>query len=130
MLRPMLHPCNHAETPSVRYHTDGTKSPLCQSALLRMWTWRQSAECKIPSHSASCCRSCGLDVYEDEPNLTPGLDHCENVVIVPHIASASLWTRSGMVTASLLLSACLLVYVCHLYAKASFCYERVSILLM
>ena len=40
---------------------------------------------------------CGLDVYEDEPNVTPGLDHCENVVIVPHIASASLWTRSGMV---------------------------------
>ena len=30
--------------------------------------------------------------------MTPGLDHCENVVIVPHIASASLWTRSGMVT--------------------------------
>ena len=29
--------------------------------------------------------------------MTPGLDHCENVVIVPHIASASLWTRSGMV---------------------------------
>ena len=82
------------------------------------------------SHMASCWCSCGLDVYEDEPNLTPGLDHCENVVIVPHIASASLWTRSGMVTASLLLSACLLVSVCLLYAKASFCYERVSILLM
>ena len=32
--------------------------------------------------------------------MTPGLDHCENVVIVPHIASASLWTRSGMVSAS------------------------------
>ena len=39
-------------------------------------------------------------MYEDEPNLTPGLDHCENVVIVPHIASASLWTRSGMVRPS------------------------------
>jgi hydroxypyruvate reductase 1 len=44
------------------------------------------------------CR-CGLDVYEDEPNMTPGLSDCENVVIVPHIASASLWTRSGMVSA-------------------------------
>ncbi|EIE24184.1 hydroxypyruvate reductase [Coccomyxa subellipsoidea C-169] len=41
---------------------------------------------------------CGLDVYEDEPNMTPGLSDCENVVIVPHIASASLWTRSGMAT--------------------------------
>jgi lactate dehydrogenase-like 2-hydroxyacid dehydrogenase len=41
---------------------------------------------------------CGLDVYEDEPNMTPGLSDCENVVVVPHIASASLWTRSGMVS--------------------------------
>ncbi len=43
-------------------------------------------------------RRCGLDVYEDEPNMTPGLSDCENVVVVPHIASASLWTRSGMVS--------------------------------
>ena len=45
-----------------------------------------------------CLSRCGLDVYEDEPNMTPGLNHCDNVVIVPHIASASLWTRSGMVS--------------------------------
>ncbi len=41
---------------------------------------------------------CGLDVFEDEPNMVPGLSDCENVVVVPHIASASLWTRSGMVS--------------------------------
>ena len=76
------------------------------------------SRCEFLFHLVSCCRSCGLDVYEDEPNLTPGLDHCENVVIVPHIASASLWTRSGMVTASLLFYACLLVFACVLYAKA------------
>ncbi len=39
----------------------------------------------------------GLDVFEDEPDMKPGLAECENAVIVPHIASASLWTRSGMV---------------------------------
>lgn len=39
----------------------------------------------------------GLDVFEDEPVMKPGLAECENAVIVPHIASASLWTRSGMV---------------------------------
>lgn len=39
---------------------------------------------------------CGLDVFEDEPLMKPGLEKCENAVIVPHIASASLWTRSGM----------------------------------
>ncbi|MEN8808687.1 MAG: NAD(P)-dependent oxidoreductase [Desulfobacterales bacterium] len=40
----------------------------------------------------------GLDVYEDEPALSPGLAELENVVIVPHIASATRWTREGMAT--------------------------------
>jgi len=38
----------------------------------------------------------GLDVFEDEPALQPGLSDLENVVIVPHIASATSWTREGM----------------------------------
>ncbi len=38
----------------------------------------------------------GLDVYENEPALAPGLADCENVVITPHIASASVPTREGM----------------------------------
>jgi hydroxypyruvate reductase 1 len=41
---------------------------------------------------------CGLDVFEDEPAMKPGLSDCPNAVIVPHIASASMWTRSGMAT--------------------------------
>jgi len=41
---------------------------------------------------------CGLDVFEDEPEMKPGLADCANAVIVPHIASASLWTRGGMAT--------------------------------
>jgi hydroxypyruvate reductase 1 len=40
----------------------------------------------------------GLDVFEDEPELKPGLNKLENVVIVPHIASATRWTREGMAT--------------------------------
>lgn len=40
----------------------------------------------------------GLDVYEDEPDMKPGLADLPNAVIVPHIASASMWTRSGMAT--------------------------------
>ena len=43
--------------------------------------------------------SAGLDVYEDEPLMAPGLAECENAVLLPHIASATLWTRSGMVCA-------------------------------
>ena len=38
----------------------------------------------------------GLDVFEDEPELKPGLVELDNVVIVPHIASATGWTRQGM----------------------------------
>lgn len=38
----------------------------------------------------------GLDVFENEPNLVPGLAELDNVVIVPHIASATRWTREGM----------------------------------
>jgi lactate dehydrogenase-like 2-hydroxyacid dehydrogenase len=41
---------------------------------------------------------CGLDVFEDEPAMKPGLRDCPNAVIVPHIASASMWTRGGMVS--------------------------------
>jgi hydroxypyruvate reductase 1 len=38
----------------------------------------------------------GLDVFENEPELAPGMSELENVVIVPHIASATKWTREGM----------------------------------
>lgn len=38
----------------------------------------------------------GLDVYEDEPAMKPGLADCENAVLLPHIASATNWTRSRM----------------------------------
>ncbi len=38
----------------------------------------------------------GLDVFENEPDLAPGLSDLDNVVIVPHIASATRWTREGM----------------------------------
>ncbi|XP_027367932.1 glycerate dehydrogenase HPR, peroxisomal isoform X2 [Abrus precatorius] len=39
-----------------------------------------------------------LDVFEDEPNMKPGLAELKNAIVVPHIASASKWTREGMAT--------------------------------
>ncbi|HWR60672.1 MAG TPA: D-glycerate dehydrogenase [Clostridia bacterium] len=38
----------------------------------------------------------GLDVFENEPEIDPGLIGLDNVVIVPHIASATIETRTNM----------------------------------
>ena len=38
----------------------------------------------------------GLDVYEKEPKPAPGLTKLSNVVVAPHIASASVETRRNM----------------------------------
>jgi glyoxylate reductase len=40
----------------------------------------------------------GLDVFESEPAMAPGLAELENVVVLPHIASASRDTRNKMAT--------------------------------
>ena len=38
----------------------------------------------------------GLDVYEDEPKVSPGLANMENVVLLPHLGSATTVTRTAM----------------------------------
>ena len=40
----------------------------------------------------------GLDVFEKEPEMAEGLAEISNCAIVPHIASATTWTREGMAT--------------------------------
>ena len=40
----------------------------------------------------------GLDVYEEEPRVHPKLLGLENVVLAPHIGSASIETRDKMAT--------------------------------
>ncbi len=41
-------------------------------------------------------KAAGLDVFEDEPRLHPGLIGLPNVTLAPHIASATLETRIAM----------------------------------
>lgn len=38
----------------------------------------------------------GLDVFENEPEIHPGLFELDNVVMVPHLGSATIETRSAM----------------------------------
>jgi glyoxylate reductase len=38
----------------------------------------------------------GLDVFEHEPQLEPALYELENTVIVPHLGSATIGTRTKM----------------------------------
>ena len=41
-------------------------------------------------------RAAGLDVYENEPHLDPRLMELDNVVLLPHLGSATLETREAM----------------------------------
>lgn len=41
-------------------------------------------------------RGAGLDVYENEPTLSPGLAELENAVLLPHVGSATIETRTRM----------------------------------
>ena len=38
----------------------------------------------------------GLDVYENEPDVHPGLLELDNVVLLPHLGSATIETRTAM----------------------------------
>lgn len=38
----------------------------------------------------------GLDVFEEEPVVNPGLFACENAVLLPHMGSSTMETRVGM----------------------------------
>ncbi len=50
----------------------------------------------------------GLDVFEREPELAPGLRELENVVLAPHLGSATIGTRTkmGMIAVDNLLAVC------------------------
>jgi glyoxylate reductase len=50
----------------------------------------------------------GLDVFEREPQLDPGLFGLENAVLVPHLGSATIGTRTkmGMIAVDNLLAVC------------------------
>jgi hydroxypyruvate reductase 1 len=86
---------------STRHLIDARRLALMKSDAILINTSRGPVldEAALVSH---CRRQpdfrAGLDVFENEPDLAPGLAELDNVVIVPHIASATRWTREGMAT--------------------------------
>lgn len=54
----------------------------------------------VAALKAGTIRGAGLDVFEEEPKLAPGLTKLSNVVITPHIASATDKSRHDMATLS------------------------------
>src|SRR5262249_44403112 len=53
----------------------------------------RALEAALRSGAIACA---GLDVYEDEPRLAPGLAELDNVVLLPHIGSATHTAREAM----------------------------------
>ncbi len=50
----------------------------------------------VAALEAGTIAGAGLDVYEDEPAVHPGLAALENVVLLPHVGSATVATRTAM----------------------------------
>ncbi len=50
----------------------------------------------VEALKAGTIAGAGLDVFENEPATAPGLAELENVVLTPHIASATIETRGEM----------------------------------
>lgn len=50
----------------------------------------------VEALAAGRIAAAGLDVYEDEPRVHPGLIALENVVLLPHLGSATVETRTAM----------------------------------
>jgi glyoxylate reductase len=50
----------------------------------------------VAALKAGVIRGAGLDVYENEPRMAPGLAELDNAVLLPHVGSATWETRTRM----------------------------------
>lgn len=86
-------------TPTTRHLIGGKELGLMKKTAYLINTSRgplidEAALVKVLQEKA--IQGAALDVYENEPKLSDGLAQLDNVVLLPHIASASIGTRSKM----------------------------------
>ncbi len=86
-------------TPSTRHMIDQSRLLMMKDNAILVNTSRGPVidEKALVDH----CRAhphfrAGLDVYEEEPVLASGLSQLENVILMPHVGSGTLWTRKNM----------------------------------
>jgi glyoxylate reductase len=86
-------------TPGTRHLVDARRLALMKPTALLINTARGpmvDEPALVEALRARRIAGAGLDVYEDEPRLAPGLADQSNVVLFPHIGSSTLEAREGM----------------------------------
>ena len=85
--------------PSTRHLIDAKKLRLMKKTAILINTSRGPVideKALVAALKAKRLGGAGLDVYENEPKLAPGLAKLQNVVLTPHTASATVETRDRM----------------------------------
>lgn len=86
-------------TPDTRYLIGARELSLMKPSAFLINTARGPVvdeRALVAALQAGRLRGAGLDVYENEPHLSPGLADLDNVVLLPHVGSATVETRTRM----------------------------------
>jgi glyoxylate reductase len=82
--RHLIDAASFSQMKRTAYLINTTRGPVVDEAAL------------VEALKAGQIAGAGLDVYEHEPKVHPGLPALKNVVLTPHVGSASLETRTKM----------------------------------
>jgi glyoxylate reductase len=88
-------------TPQTRHLIDARALGLMRRSAFLINTARGPVvdeDALVEALRAGALAGAGLDVYENEPEVHPGLLELENVVLLPHLGSATRETRTAMAT--------------------------------
>jgi lactate dehydrogenase-like 2-hydroxyacid dehydrogenase len=86
-------------TPDTRHLVDARRLALMPRHAFLVNTARGDVvdeEALAEALRAGTIAGAGLDVYEEEPRVSPGLLALENVVLLPHLGSATIESRTAM----------------------------------